>query len=116
MLRQGAAESSALWSNMSDAGQRLVDEMVADSDEMAREDVLHMVRQGLHSFRLQELVDIGLITQLGLLGSMTNKATRQDYQRIKTAGSRPAAAPGRLTPAAALPRRRSSPSSRAPRT
>lgn len=83
MLVQGAAESDALWSNMSAEGKRIVNKMVADSEGATRSEVLQMVRNGLHSFRLDDLVPYGTLMGLGFQGRANDTAAGRMYVRYK---------------------------------
>lgn len=83
MLVQGSAESDALWSNMSKAGRDVVDDMVEASDHLTRADVLQMVRNGLHSFRLDDLVPYATLMRLGFQGRANDTAPGRMVVRYK---------------------------------
>jgi hypothetical protein len=83
MLVQGAAESYALITNMSATGRRLIEDMLADNDKLDLDDVMLMLRQGLHSFRLEDLVDFGTLLNMHAGGRATLTPTGRDPQRYK---------------------------------
>lgn len=83
MLVHGAAESYALYTNMSATGRGLIDQMLADNDKLDLDDVMLMLRQGLHSFRLEDLIDFDTLLRLRVQGRAPLTPTGRDPQRYK---------------------------------
>jgi hypothetical protein len=83
MLVAGAAESYALLTNMSVTGRRLIDDMLAANAKLDLDDVMQMLRQGLHSFRLQDLIDFGKLLELRIQGRAPLTPTGREPQLHK---------------------------------
>ena len=76
-VKRGDVENDALFSNMSKEAQNLIEKLVEDNDNLDKNTLLQMLKQGLKSMKTGDILELGELMKMGYTSRHSEAPTGQ---------------------------------------